>query len=271
MENLKLQDIPSQQSLPSSRKVINSNFEIVNATINNILNNINGNEIKNVTKVTVMNTNNTTTDAETIYTNGKARILGGIETSGPITGASRVGINGRDGTNTFSTENGNTKLGNDRSTHTFNGIIDLNGKVILKRRVYQGNAWDSNFNPNNEMDETMKTRKITIRNETVLNVSFADYEAPTQTNGNNHINRFELEAPNGNAGQIYYVIVHTPKNDKIDVKLAIGGTIICPLPRNKSLKNNELSITNDMQLLQFLSTGSHWLLMNKDDLKYEII
>jgi len=84
METIKLQDIPAQMSLPSSRKVINSNFEIVNVSINNLLNNISDNEINNVSKITVNNTNNSITDAETIITNGRIKATGGVSTNGHL-------------------------------------------------------------------------------------------------------------------------------------------------------------------------------------------
>jgi len=267
METIKLQDIPAQMSLPSSRKVINSNFEIVNVSINNLLNNISDNEINNVSKITVNNTNNSITDAETIITNGRIRATGGVSTNGPITGASRVEItNGRNGLTSLSTTIGDTVLGNSSSTHTLNGTTNLNGRVILGRRIYQGNAWDSLINPS-EVNVSTQTRRIPVGNETVLNVSFSGYEAPTVTNPNSHINKFELGLPaESSAGQIYYVVIHTPENTNFDVKLAIGGTIICPLPRNTTITDNEISITNNMQVLQFLFVGTHWLLMNKNEI-----
>jgi hypothetical protein len=260
---INLAEIPAQQSLPSSRKVINSNFEIVNATINGVLNVVSEGEINNVSKVTVMNTNNPVTDATTIDTNGIIRANGGIRTSGSIEGASKVEItNGRDGLTSLSTSIGNTALGNLNSTHTFNGTIDLNGRTILGRRVYNGNAWDSLVNPS-EVNISTQTRRIPVSNETVLNVSFSGYIEPTQSNPNTHINRFELGFPTeASAGQIYYVIVHIPENINFDVKLVVGGTIIIPLPRNASINGNEISIVNDMQPLQFMWMGTHWILMN---------
>jgi len=266
METIKLNEIPAQMSLPSSRKVINSNFEITNNAINNVLNNISNNEINNIIKIVVNNTNNTQTDAETIITNGVIRATGGIRTNGPITGTSQVEItNSKNGLTSLSTTNGDTSLGNSSSNHTLNGAIHLNGKVVLGRRIYNGNAWDSLVNQS-EINMSTMTRRIPVGNETVLNVSFTGYEKPTQPNPNNHINKFDLGLPSeSSAGQIYYVIVHTPENANYDVKLAIGGTIICPLPRNESIENNEISITNNMQVLQFLYMGTHWILMNKNE------
>ncbi|MCL2311860.1 MAG: hypothetical protein FWC41_05160, partial [Firmicutes bacterium] len=207
----------------------------------------------------------TITDAETIITNGIVRATGGLKTSGAIIGASRVEItNGRQGTTSLSTSNGDTVLGNSSSSHTFNGTTHLNSRVVLGRRIYE-RAWDSLHNPS-EVNVSTQTRRIPVGNETVLNVSFDGYEAPTPTNLNNHINRFELGLPiESSAGQIYYVVVHTPMNISYDVKLAIGGTIICPIPRNVTIENNELSITNNLQVLQFLSMGTHWILMNKNE------
>ena len=110
------------------------------------------------------------------------------------------------------------------------------------------------------------TRRIPVGNEAVLNVSFSGYEKPTSSNPNTHINKFDLGLPTeSSAGQIYYVVVHTPENTDFEVKLAIGGTIICPLPRLESIVDNEISITNNMQVLQFLFMGTHWILMNKNE------